>query len=183
MHCIKFYGGVVKHVDASDPHHLDTFLTERKLQHLVESVEDAQGPADADVILGEGGRVEYGDRGIGCAYIDWWERQVQVAQSPPNNTYVGKVIDCEEKVFVNGEPFDHAPSLKVRNHSPDGFNWGYGGSGPAQLALAILLNETGEPRLAELYYMDFKNHVISQLPQGQPFTITSQDVKNWIDKQ
>lgn len=28
--------------------------------------------------------------------------------------------------------------LGVRNHSPTGFSWGYNGSGPAQLALAIL---------------------------------------------
>jgi hypothetical protein len=38
------------------------------------------------------------------------------------------------------------PSLRHRNHSPDGFEWGYHGSGPAQLALAILLHA------AENYY-------------------------------
>jgi len=39
-------------------------------------------------------------------------------------------------VTVDGRPLD--PRNKVRNHSPDGFEWGYAGSGPAQLALAIL---------------------------------------------
>jgi hypothetical protein len=29
------------------------------------------------------------------------------------------------------------PQFKLRNHSPTGFEWGYGGSGPAQLALAL----------------------------------------------
>jgi Family of unknown function (DUF6166) len=29
------------------------------------------------------------------------------------------------------------PRLDLRNHSPTGFEWGYGGSGPAQLALAL----------------------------------------------
>ena len=39
-------------------------------------------------------------------------------------------------VLVNGEKL---PSrLDLANHSPDGLNWGYSGSGPAQLALAIL---------------------------------------------
>ncbi|GAI22752.1 unnamed protein product, partial [marine sediment metagenome] len=33
-------------------------------------------------------------------------------------------------------------SQKICDHSPDGFNWGYAGSGPAQLALAILLDVT-----------------------------------------
>ena len=35
---------------------------------------------------------------------------------------------------------DKAASLAVVNHSPDGFNWGYSGSGAAQTALAILLD-------------------------------------------
>lgn len=34
-------------------------------------------------------------------------------------------------VYVDGKRLDPEPSQKVRNHSPDGFYWGYGGSGPA----------------------------------------------------
>lgn len=43
------------------------------------------------------------------------------------------------QVWANGKPLSLERSLKVFNHSPSGFSWGYGGSGPAQLALAILL--------------------------------------------
>ena len=43
------------------------------------------------------------------------------------------------KVYIDDVELSPDDSLKVRNHSPDGFNWGYGGSGPAQLALAILM--------------------------------------------
>jgi len=39
-------------------------------------------------------------------------------------------------VVVNGKPLN--PRNDLMNHSPDGFEYGYGGSGPAQLALAIL---------------------------------------------
>jgi hypothetical protein len=42
-------------------------------------------------------------------------------------------------VWLNGKELSPIKSQKVWNHSPDGFNWGYGGSGPAQLALAICL--------------------------------------------
>jgi hypothetical protein len=42
-------------------------------------------------------------------------------------------------ISVNGKPLSPRASPAVWNHSPDGFNWGYGGSGPARLALAILL--------------------------------------------
>lgn len=37
-----------------------------------------------------------------------------------------------------GKSRDLPTRTEVRNHSPDGFEWGYGGSGPAQLSLAML---------------------------------------------
>ena len=63
-------------------------------------------------------------------------------------------------------------SLKVRNHSPSGFNWGYGGSGPAQLALAILLDLYPErgAEWAERYHQDFKFKIIAGL--GDTWTLT-----------
>jgi hypothetical protein len=54
-------------------------------------------------------------------------------------------------------------SLRLRNHSPDGFEWGYGGSGPAQTALAILLDYTRDRRLALSVYQDFKSKVVASL--------------------
>ena len=38
-------------------------------------------------------------------------------------------------------------SLKIADHSPDGFQWGYSGSGPAQLAAAILYEITDDVEL------------------------------------
>lgn len=67
-------------------------------------------------------------------------------------------------VQINNVSLSPKHSLSIRDHSPDGFNWGYGGSGPAQLALAIMLHllkdlEHGE-RLAQLVYQQFKwDHV------------------------
>ena len=68
----------------------------------------------------------------------------------------------EALVEMNGHPFDPARSRQVRNHSPDGFEWGYGGSGQAQLALAILLEEVDEDSALNLY-QDFKWVVIASL--------------------
>ncbi|MCK4554525.1 hypothetical protein KAU19_06245, partial [Candidatus Parcubacteria bacterium] len=42
-------------------------------------------------------------------------------------------------VWLDGYQLSPKKSQLVINHSPDGFAWGYGGSGPAQLALAILI--------------------------------------------
>ena len=70
--------------------------------------------------------------------------------------------DENRNVWLDGRWLDPKPSQAVSNHSPDGFNWGYGGSGPAQLALAIMLELTGKPD----GYQDFKWNVIAKIPDG-----------------
>ncbi|MEQ8423956.1 MAG: hypothetical protein RIB01_15440 [Balneola sp.] len=55
-------------------------------------------------------------------------------------------------------------SREFRNLSPSGFSWGYGGSGPAQLALAICVELFGED-LAMSIYQSFKFRYIATLPQ------------------
>ena len=47
-------------------------------------------------------------------------------------------------VTVNGRRLN--PRLDLWNHSPTGFEWGYCGSGPAQLALAILADHCGNDK-------------------------------------
>jgi len=64
------------------------------------------------------------------------------------------------RVWLDGKELAPGKSQKVYNHSPDGFNWGYGGSGPAQLALAICI----ELKTKE-HYQTFKWRVIAKLPQ------------------
>jgi len=54
-------------------------------------------------------------------------------------------------------------SLELMNHSPSGFEWGYGGSGPAQLALALLLDYADDEAVALDNYQEFKTEVVSQL--------------------
>src|SRR5262245_1194599 len=53
------------------------------------------------------------------------------------------VVDDPRKVITEHGANDAATRdlparLDLRSHSPTGFEWGYGGSGPAQLALALL---------------------------------------------
>ena len=56
----------------------------------------------------------------------------------------------------NGERKSLNPRRDLRNHSPTGFEWGYGGSGPAQLALAILAEHLGDDHTALNLYQRFK---------------------------
>lgn len=78
--------------------------------------------------------------------------------------------NSDNRIFLNGEELFPKESLKIANHSPDGFNWGYGGSGPAQTALAICLKLFGE-RKAVKKYKEFKSRYISDLPMGQDFDL------------
>lgn len=73
-------------------------------------------------------------------------------------------------VYANGKKLILSKSLKLVNHSPDGFNWGYSGSGPAQLALAVLL-EVFVKEKAIANYQRFKFDVISRIPGNKDFDL------------
>lgn len=102
--------------------------------------------------------------------------------------YSGKIINDGEikdvdRVVVNGKgkQLDLAASLKVVNHSPTGFCWGYAGSGPAQLALAILLDHfNGDRERALSLYQDFKFKVIAGLDIDKDFVLTDEQVESAI---
>jgi len=68
------------------------------------------------------------------------------------------------EVWLDGKLLDIMPSQKIHNHSAE-FAWGYGGSGPGQLALAIVFKITGIPD----GYMDFKFSTIAALPMEADF--------------
>lgn len=82
------------------------------------------------------------------------------------------------EVRINGELLDPKPSQRVCNHSPDGFAWGYGGSGPAQLSLAMLMRYTSEDEAVTLYQR-FKWSNIANLPQDD-FCLPEKGVLDWL---
>jgi hypothetical protein len=96
------------------------------------------------------------------------------------NIYEGH-RDTEGEVIVtkNGSILSPAKSLKVVNHSPTGFEFGYCGSGPAQLALAILLDVTGDEDLASRHHQAFKSNFVAGW--GDQWEITSVQVLDWIN--
>jgi hypothetical protein len=70
----------------------------------------------------------------------------------------------------------------IINHSPDGFECGYCGSGPAQLALAILVNEVGKD-LALKHYQDFKRHYVANWDPDGTWQITSAEIMAWLEQE
>ena len=82
------------------------------------------------------------------------------------------------EVYLAGGRLNPGESLAVAQHSPDGFGWGDGGSGPAQLALAILLRATDQ-QTALAHYQAFKWDVVAKLPQAD-FSLRLATVREWL---
>lgn len=94
-------------------------------------------------------------------------------------TYEGRREGYAAIVTVNGRPLN--PRLDLWNHSPTGFEWSYGGSGPAQLALAILADHLGDDRQALAVHQTFKFEVVAGLPK-RAWTLTSRDMDAALER-
>lgn len=81
---------------------------------------------------------------------------------------------------TDGVERDLPARLDLWNHSPSGFEWGYGGSGPAQLSLAILAYQTGDDELAVRLHQRFKFDVVAKLDRAE-WELESWRVRDWID--
>jgi len=101
--------------------------------------------------------------------------------------YYGKRLGPRElssdvKVIVS-EQHDDGVECLIRplkhyiRHSPTGFEWGYAGSGPADLALSILWDYLGEEPYRSLY-MDFKWDFVSGWQDE--WQIDSYQIQDWI---
>ena len=87
--------------------------------------------------------------------------------------YAGRRQGYAVSVTVDGRRLN--PRFDLWNHSPTGFEWGYGGSGPAQLALAILADHCQDDEQALNFYQRFKWAVIAELPH-RSWTLTTEGI-------
>lgn len=101
-------------------------------------------------------------------------------------TYQGQRTEERTQVWVydkdhedGGYPLD--PRVDLRAHSPSGFEWGYNGSGPAQLALALLADATGDDELAQGYYQAFKRQVVA-LWCRDTWEVTQAQILRWVER-
>ncbi|HEV7805455.1 MAG TPA: DUF6166 domain-containing protein [Solirubrobacteraceae bacterium] len=101
--------------------------------------------------------------------------------------YAAAFVGSAVRVFVVDEHGARPLTHHVR-HSPSGFAWGYGGSGPAELARCVLLDfyDIGARDAADEWesplpvsYQQFKFDVIAGLPQDLPWTISGRQIADW----
>ena len=80
----------------------------------------------------------------------------------------------------DGRELHPGPSLRVLIHSHGGFGWGEIRGGSAQLALALLLDVTGDPEVAVAFHEDFKASVIAELSWPHPWRLDESAIRSWL---
>ena len=93
-------------------------------------------------------------------------------------TFHGRRDGKTVTVTVDGEPLD--PRLDLRDFHASGFEWGYEGSGPSQLALAILA-AYADASTALGNYRDFMRTIIVEIEDDE-WTMTSEDIKQRVSE-
>jgi len=81
------------------------------------------------------------------------------------------------------------PLKQIVRHSPTGMEWGYGGSGPADTALSILvdfllrtkkdLTEKQAIKMVDRHYMDFKDKFIASADR-EGFELKDETIRQWL---
>lgn len=87
--------------------------------------------------------------------------------------YVGGRSLAGAQATVDGKPLD--PRYDLKRLSPTGFEWTYEGNGPAQLALALLADHTGNDSRALALYDRFMRAVVAELDNS--WELTSADIE------
>jgi hypothetical protein len=75
-------------------------------------------------------------------------------------------------VTVDGRPLPERTDIKAI--SQDGFEWSYEGEAPAQLALALLADHTGDAKSALHLYEPFMRYVVANF--DNEWQMTSDDI-------
>lgn len=110
------------------------------------------------------------------------EAEVAAATAKEGDSQIEQPYDGGDIVLrrgPGGEVITNVPRRLVK-HSPSGYEWGYGGSGPADLALNILLLFVNED-IAQALYQMFKWDFIAPMP-AEGGVIKRDDIIRWLTK-
>ena len=170
----------------------DATAAARLRGHPVSAEERIEGVEEWRATLREAERVQ---AALEAAYGAALEAMAKsVASDAVRHDMAALALDAYEGTLSDGGPIVHrpelrgggllplAPSLALRSHSPGGFAWGSDGSGPAQLALALLLDWTGDPDLAQRLYQRFLRVMVAAWPwePGEEWCLPVMELDYWI---
>jgi len=109
-----------------------------------------------------------------------------VTSEVPQKVYIGTRVGHPTIHVVRGDKLRQLDHIEY--HSPDGFEWGYAGSGPADTALSILADyfeEDAEAALkpgskAFLLHQYFKDYFLVRVPKDA-FNIREEQIREWVE--
>ena len=96
--------------------------------------------------------------------------------------YIGNPNGYHVTIHNGDKHYDLNPQYDMVNHSPDGFCWGYNGSGPSQLAFAICMDVLNDKNKALKNYFKFRTKVVAELNQTGSFRISENAVRKYINE-
>lgn len=107
-------------------------------------------------------------------------------------TYIGKghaatkVGDCQIEVWERQTSDDLrfvGMLTHIAIHSPTGFEWGYSGSGPTDLARSLLWDLLGHEPSTEITFA-FKRDFVEGWPMhaGECWRITTHELSHWLER-
>ncbi len=99
--------------------------------------------------------------------------------TPARTKRGGFVVEVHD---ADGRTRPLTPRLDLWNHSPDGFAWGYEGSGPAQLALAVAADVLQDDTRAVRLHQAFKRAWASRLPQTGYWFLTESVARDLLER-
>lgn len=109
----------------------------------------------------------------------------KISTPPPagagSKMYVGVRERGYARIYVETPEGQRYSLRHVVRHSPTGLEFGYGGSGPADLALSILTDAVGA-ELANAYYQDFKWAFVAGWPRDG-FCLFEKAIRDWLTAQ
>lgn len=118
-------------------------------------------------LLVENGPAPFPDSRLAFVGFSAWRREE-----------IGDANLSDEHVFAvrNGQVRFLNPRYDLETFSPDGLSWGYGGSGSAQLAIAILMEVLGDWERVKVVWPRFHDHFVMKIPKDVNWTADGADV-------
>jgi Family of unknown function (DUF6166) len=93
--------------------------------------------------------------------------------------YRGERLPTGSRVYVLGPA--GAERLAPRSRSSLwSYSWGRHGAGSQELAWALIRDATGDPQLADDWYVDLSIELVSRLPSDE-FELRASDVVAWLE--
>ena len=103
-----------------------------------------------------------------------------------STTYVGErdgdgIGHVFIELYESGQLMRRFELPHIVKHSPTGMEWGFGGSGPSDLANSLLAHVIEVNGVASALYQQFKADVVSRLNQDG-FRLTDAEVREWLNQ-